>query len=399
MSPDGTSEARLAAAPDSRQLTSIQAARGLAAIAVVLSHAGTILGSPAVLSYVPMLGIFRFGHAGVDFFFVLSGFIIVFVHHRHIGRPDVFMSYLRKRLTRIFPMYWVALGLLMILTALGMASDVDLSVAPTDAAQLVRTLLLLPQHQSSLLGVSWTLQHEMLFYLLFGLAILDRRLGVVALGVWLGTVIWACLWVTPDPLPWAPVSLLWGFFAASYHLQFLLGGTVAIGVLNGSVPAPRMILLLGILGLASTGVLEDAGLIAYLGPASQALFGGFSALAIAGMAAGEQIGLLASGARPAFVGESSYSIYLVHAPVIAAATALLAAGRWTHVVPGWLLMVVLVMIGGTAGLVIHLVVERPILRLLRGARFPRWLPQRSTDWCVIGPTEEAPQSPRNDGKG
>ncbi len=387
----------MAAVPDSRQLSTIQTARGLAAIAVVLSHAGTILGSSAALGYVPMLGIFHFGHAGVDFFFVLSGFVIVFVHHGHIGRPDVFLCYLRKRVTRIFPMYWVTLGLLVTLAAPGIAGGVDMSAAPTDAAQLMRTLLLLPQHQSPLLGVSWTLEHEMLFYLLFGLAILDRRFGVVALGVWLATIIGACLWVTPDPFPWAPASLLWGFFAASYHLQFLLGGAAAIAVLTGYAPAPRMILMFGVIGLASTGVLENARLIAYLGPASQALFGGFSALAIAGMAEGERTGLLASGAWPVLIGEASYSIYLVHAPVIAAAFALLVAGGYTHVVPGWLLMVVLVMIGGTAGMAIHLVVERPILRLLRGARFPRWFLQRNNDWSVVGLTDDVPQSSRNEG--
>ena len=149
--------------PDVRRLDTVQAARGVAAMAVVLSHAGIVLGSATALGYVPLHGVFRAGHAGVDFFFVLSGFIIALVHHRDIGQPHSLPVYLWKRVTRIYPIYWVALGVLALLIAFGFVRDVDPVVAGTDIGQLLVTLLLLPQHRSPLLGVSWTLQHEMLF--------------------------------------------------------------------------------------------------------------------------------------------------------------------------------------------------------------------------------------------
>lgn len=362
----------MTSALEGRELTTLQAARGVAALAVVLSHAGTVLGAPDVLGHVPALGIFRFGHAGVDFFFVLSGFIIFYVHREHIGRPRFFLGYLWKRAIRIYPIYWVTLGLLTVLAMAG------LSNGEMGLASLFVNLLLLPQHQSPWLGASWTLQHELLFYLIFGLAILNQRLGAIAVGIWLIMIMGTCFWAAPDPLPWAPASLLWGFIATSYHLQFLLGIAAAIVVLKNDVPVPRFFLALGIVGFACTAVLEDAGLIAYLGRASQSLYGGFAAVALVGMASAERIGLLRSGAGPVFTGTASYTIYLLHGPVIAAASWLLVAGGFLHAVPGWLLMVMLAATGTASGIVVHLAVERPIAKLLRRASVPSGRPREGS---------------------
>ncbi|MDM0002978.1 acyltransferase family protein [Variovorax sp. J22P240] len=54
----------------------------------------------------PLQRLFVFGGAaGVAFFFVLSGFIIVLIHGREIGHPAQLWPYLRKRLARIYPTY------------------------------------------------------------------------------------------------------------------------------------------------------------------------------------------------------------------------------------------------------------------------------------------------------
>jgi len=60
--------------------------------------------------------VFQFGHAGVDLFFVISGFIILFVHYDDIGRPERLGRYVGRRLSRILPTYWVALVLIVVLS-------------------------------------------------------------------------------------------------------------------------------------------------------------------------------------------------------------------------------------------------------------------------------------------
>ena len=63
-----------------------------------------------------LMSIFQFGHAGVDLFFVISGFIILFVHYDDIGRPERVGRYLGRRLSRIMPAYWVALTFTIVLS-------------------------------------------------------------------------------------------------------------------------------------------------------------------------------------------------------------------------------------------------------------------------------------------
>jgi exopolysaccharide production protein ExoZ len=65
-------------------------ARGVAALMVVFYHTTRSLSLPQYLGYIPLNNVFGFGHAGVDFFFVLSGFIITRTHTVDIGRPHRF---------------------------------------------------------------------------------------------------------------------------------------------------------------------------------------------------------------------------------------------------------------------------------------------------------------------
>ena len=56
---------------------------------------------------------FNFGYAGVEFFFVLSGFIMVLVHRRDFGQPSKALVFMRKRVVRIYPIYWLVMAFLL----------------------------------------------------------------------------------------------------------------------------------------------------------------------------------------------------------------------------------------------------------------------------------------------
>ncbi len=83
---------------------------------------------------------FGFGHAGVDFFFVLSGFIIMHAHTADIGKPERLYRYLWRRATRIYPIYWIVT--LIQASRAFFSADFAIRLAPS---HIVHSLLLLPE--------------------------------------------------------------------------------------------------------------------------------------------------------------------------------------------------------------------------------------------------------------
>lgn len=185
------------------------------------------------------------GHSGVDL--VLSGFIILLVHRRDIGRPRRIARYAWRRFVRVWPLYWLAL---VATVAKRMAGG---HVAP-DPASFAWNLALLPTAGEPMLGIAWTLQYEAVFYLLFGLLLMERRLGIVALVGWLVLA----LLVPP------------GVGAAGV---FAFGMAAAVLVQRGSVPRPLLVAATGGGLFTLAWVAEAAGGLDGYGTAARFAYG------------------------------------------------------------------------------------------------------------------------------
>ena len=139
---------------------SLQVGRAVAALLVVLHHATL---DSSYFYGVAFSNFWGFGNIGVDFFFVLSGFIIYWAHKEDKPGFVTGGAYLYKRFVRIWPPF--ILVSIVILLAYNLfpslsQSDRDISI--------LSSLILVPQEGASpALSVSWTLMHEMLFYFLF----------------------------------------------------------------------------------------------------------------------------------------------------------------------------------------------------------------------------------------
>ena len=335
------------------RLLGIQLARGIAALIVVVYHGGRMLSLDQYVGFIPLYGLFNFGHAGVDFFFVLSGFIIYFVHAGDIGRRHRLLRYAWRRLTRIYPTYWLVTAMVLaILLLKGQADAVQLD-------HLLKSLLLLHHDREPLLSVAWTLEHEMLFYCVFGLAILSARIAVVAGAAWLGLILYGNLHGNVATLDHGVL----GHAASLFNLQFLMGIVAAHVVRQDRVPAPRLVLLAGVLGFLSVGLLENTGVIQSTGSVSKLLFGAAATVTVIGLASAERRGLLRVSPLGEFLGGASYSLYLVHLISVGATAKLLVYLGLMPLLPGWMVLALAVLASVAAAGLIFKLVEQPVLNV------------------------------------
>jgi exopolysaccharide production protein ExoZ len=150
----------------------IQAMRGVAALIVVLYHASRFI-SP----YYTGLGWMLFGGGsamGVEMFFVLSGFIMVYTTTR--GPPVSTGKFLLRRFLRVWPLYMLGTGLAVLMQGY---HSINLN-------NLIQSLTFIPvDDQPPLLGVGWTLNFEIYFYFVFGLCMLLDRFRWPAFFAWI----------------------------------------------------------------------------------------------------------------------------------------------------------------------------------------------------------------------
>jgi exopolysaccharide production protein ExoZ len=144
------------------KLNSLQILRALAALLVLLFHGQGVVKQVFHGNYFNQY--FSMGKCGVDIFFVLSGFIIFYTNHKLIGKPSSFLGFIKKRLIRIYPIYWiVTLAILpayLFVPSFGQGDELQTNV-------IIPSFLLVPGYRAPILVAGWTLIHELLFYLLF----------------------------------------------------------------------------------------------------------------------------------------------------------------------------------------------------------------------------------------
>lgn len=336
-------------APGQHRLESLQWFRGLAACCVLGYH-----GLLAVRGFsgdpVPdnaLTQALSFGHFGVDFFFLLSGFIILHSHFDDPREAGMAARYAAKRLLRVYPPYLpVALAMWAVYTywpALSAGSHGASSTGP----QLWSSLLLLPSERPPALAVAWTLVHEVLFYAIFAAFYVHHRLLILLVVAWVGGIVLAPCWWQPEEVGAAMRVLL-----SPVNLQFVAGmGCAWIWRRMQASRRLGWLLLVGSMMLLVVLTLSWASLHPEL-----------LAIPFAGIVLGGAcLDSTRFGVRRlpgSWLGDASYALYLVHGPTLSVAVRLVRAAA-----PGsaWWAMLVAACVGAlAAGWAYHRWVERPM---------------------------------------
>jgi peptidoglycan/LPS O-acetylase OafA/YrhL len=206
--------------------------------------------------------------------------------------------------------------------------------------------------------VAWTLNHEILFYLMFLTLIVQRRLGILLFTLWAAVI---ASW----PLGLLPNNFAFEFLASPYNMEFFMGMGAAYLVLNSRVPSPRLLALLGICAFFAVGMMENAGIIqARTNLLSETLFGASAATIVLGLAAAEIAGKLSASKSASFLGEASYSIYLIHVAIIGWTAHVLQLAGVIKAIPGWAAFFFVAASALTVALLLYEFVEKRALTWL-----------------------------------
>lgn len=334
-------------------LETLQAGRAIAAIAVAAFHLSIMMASARYGGTHVFEGVMRYGKHGVDFFFVLSGFIILLAHARDVGRPAAWTGYLYRRFVRVYPVYW--LYTLVFVTVLMVAGGTDASMPDRGIDWLSSLSLLRFSAAPPPLGQAWTLFHEIAFYLVFSMLILNRKLGLAALA---GFVTVSIVF-HPGTLDGARTAS--NVYGSGYNLYFVFGMLAYLLYRRGGK------------GLVETlgGLLAAVAVVAvwpwHLTLSPLVLAAGL-ALMLAGVAKLERGGMLAVPRWLTFVGNASYSIYLTHINVEGLLLKIAARLQLDGVLGAELRYIVLLAATVGTGCLAYVLVERPLLGMLTKRR-------------------------------
>ena len=202
-------------------INSIQFLRGFAALAVVIHHTSGYVKryfEPTLL----FGDKFSIGFAGVDLFFVISGFIIHFTSKRYVDNPSKLKEYLQKRFIRVYPIYWIITTILFFsswLIVQVLNNNIFSIGYPNTLVAYVQTYLLFPLH-FAINPVTWTLSYELFFYLCFALIIISKRFWVIPVAI-LGISFYNIFINVPEIVD---VELnYFNFIFSGYNFEFILG--------------------------------------------------------------------------------------------------------------------------------------------------------------------------------
>ncbi len=350
------------------KLLSLQACRGLAALAVVFYHTALFLRDPARAGYETFGPVTELGVLGVNFFFILSGFIILMAHIKNLGRPRDGLTYLRRRIVRIYPLYWVCLTAYVVAAFFGVMKNPSFSwewdqfISPAVLFYVVKPL----SEDPLPVKVAWTLFYEMQFYLFFLLVILNKKAGLAAFAAWFCSII--LLRYTGAVSQASPLFTAHTTFFSAWNLHFLFGMLAYLAYRRLS---PRYwpwfmgagASLLGYFIFRRVTDASGASIHVLQNDLLPLLAVAFGCLVL-GLVMAERRGVFKASATLTFLGDASYSLYLFHSAFLSVGVPLLNKYKVIDAVgpkPAFFLLSLFATAGGCA---CYLLIERPLMKAL-----------------------------------
>lgn len=344
------------------QLPAIQVLRAIAALAVALLH--TLQDAVALAARAG--GGFDMPHrwpldAGVDLFFVISGFVMVYASRDMFGRSDSVLPFLRRRVARIVPIYWAVTVVYLVISLGGLG---PVNRPKPDGWEIASSFLFIPWLTGTgpfvqpVYKLGWTLNYEMFFYLLLALVLpLRRHLAVTALVALLMALVFVGQFIPPS-------SVQLHFWTRSIILEFGMGMLIGQMALSGIRPGRGFA---AVLAGAAVALLWAGQAWPGLFPDRALQYGLPSALLVIAALAFNDLPFRSPVARLfTNLGDASYAIYILH-PFVIRGLAVSAGLVLTRISP-WAYIAVCLVLICIFSWVAWRWFERPVTKALQGSR-------------------------------
>lgn len=343
-----------------QRLDSLQVLRFFAAFLVLCGH---LVQEGVEFGFLPkgaldLLAYFPWA-AGVDIFFVISGFIMFYIAAGEFGKAGAQGRFLKRRIVRLAPLYWF---FTVAMLAAILLFPTRISNSAIDWVHVVASFAFIPWQSGQelaqpVLALGWTLNYEVFFYILFSFALLlPARVGVIALG---GVLMGLSLLHTAVPSAMVQIH----FWTNPIILEFLFGILLAAGFVSGW----RMTHNMAIVGLTAgfAGLVFGNILALQLVDWRFALHGIPAALIVMSAVCLTLEPANAGSKTLVRLGDASYALYLSHpfsVNIVALIVGKLGVGF------GWLFLPIGLVAALVVSVIVFLIIERPLLGWLKHRR-------------------------------
>ncbi len=256
---------------------------------------------------------FYVGAAGVDLFFVVSGFVMIYVAEPLFGKGRESSKFLLRRIARIAPLYWLTSSFVLIQLAYLWTRTGSLEFVDASIESIIASFFFFPSTRPSgeigtFYVVGWTLNYEMFFYVVLSLLlVLSRSKAIISLAIIF--IVLACVNLMLAEILPAPLKV----WSDPIILEFLYGVFIGVAFRAGIRISPTSALVLIVAGVAALVWVQF-----HAGALPRCVEFGIPAATIAMAATLLQWprGVYALLKWPikwmSVLGDASYSLYLVH---------------------------------------------------------------------------------------
>ncbi len=338
-----------------KKIQNIQALRGIAVFMVILYHFVTIeekYGNDNIISP----SFFSLGIYGVDLFFIISGFIMVWVTQTSFQNINKIKRFLYHRATRIYPTYWFFTTIILIVFLIKPSM---INNAHGNKADIIESFLLIPYKNALLLNVAWTLVYEMFFYFIFTIILFFKKefLLYIAPSIVLGLVLLNI--VVPN---YTVDNIYISFVYSPYFIEFFIGVIIGLTFIYQDFKKYKYVMF-GFISLLFIISIFNGDMNGYRLDVWNILMISIPlALFFYLMVLAEIKYKIILPTIVQYIGNASYSIYLSHISVLSV-LGLIWRKMYLNDFSNILMFVIMIPLTIISGYIFYKIIEKPVLKI------------------------------------